>query len=84
MYDDLAPPGQDSRWDIFADFHKYLEQRFPLVYVLLETSPDASHGRIYPATSSCCIQLRTCMRWCIIGKVPTRRSSPYCSPPIKV
>ena len=34
MFDDLAPPGQDSRWDIFADFHEYLEQRFPLVYVL--------------------------------------------------
>ena len=31
MYDDLLPPGQDDRWDIFADFHAYLEQRFPLV-----------------------------------------------------
>lgn len=33
MYDDLKPPGQDSRWGIFADFHVYLEQRFPKMYV---------------------------------------------------
>ena len=31
-YDDLAPPGQDERWEIFEDLHAYLEQRFPLVY----------------------------------------------------
>ena len=51
MYDDLAPPGQDSRWDIFADFHTYLEQRFPLVYVAPQISPDASHECIYLATA---------------------------------
>ena len=33
MYDDLLPPGQDSRWDVFADFHVYLEQRFPKMHV---------------------------------------------------
>lgn len=33
MYDDLKPPGEDSRWDVFGDFHTYLEQRFPKVYV---------------------------------------------------
>lgn len=35
MYDDLKPPGEDSRWDIFADLHLYLANRFPRVYVLL-------------------------------------------------
>ena len=34
-YDDLAPPGQDERWEIFGKLHAYLEQRFPLVYVSL-------------------------------------------------
>lgn len=42
MFDDLAPPGEDSRWDIFADFHEYLERRFPLVCVL-QTLWRASH-----------------------------------------
>ena len=32
-FDDLKPPGQDPRWDIFASFHEYLEKTFPLVYV---------------------------------------------------
>ena len=32
-YDDLAPPGQDERWEIFGTLHAYLEQRFPLVCV---------------------------------------------------
>lgn len=30
-YDDLLPVGQDSRWDIFAELHTYLEISFPLV-----------------------------------------------------
>lgn len=30
-YDDLLPVGQDSRWDIFAELHTYLETSFPLV-----------------------------------------------------
>ena len=32
-YDDLAPPGSDERWEIFAKLHSYLGERFPLVYV---------------------------------------------------
>lgn len=30
-YDDLKPVGEDSRWDIFADLHEYLEKTFPTV-----------------------------------------------------
>lgn len=33
MYDDLKPPGQDERWEIFSVLHAYLEAKFPLVYV---------------------------------------------------
>lgn len=35
MYDDLPPPGQDPRWEIFGELHRYLEQQFPLVYAFL-------------------------------------------------
>jgi Gly-Xaa carboxypeptidase len=30
-FDDMKLVGEDSRWDIFADFHAYLEETFPLV-----------------------------------------------------
>lgn len=30
-YDDMKLVGDDSRWDIFVDFHDYLEKTFPLV-----------------------------------------------------
>ena|SRR5579859_4575348 len=30
-FDDMGPVGIDPRWDIFQDFHNYLEQTFPLM-----------------------------------------------------
>lgn len=33
MFDDIGEPGEDARWDVFADFHLFLESRFPLMYV---------------------------------------------------
>jgi Gly-Xaa carboxypeptidase len=30
-FDDMGDVGVDPRWDIFVDFHKYLELTFPLV-----------------------------------------------------
>lgn len=30
-FDDMGDVGKDPRWDIFGDFHKYLEKSFPLV-----------------------------------------------------
>jgi Gly-Xaa carboxypeptidase len=30
-YDDMKLVGDDPRWDIFVDFHDYLEKTFPLV-----------------------------------------------------
>ena len=38
MFDDIGEPGEDPRWDIFADFHSYLERRFPLMYASFYTS----------------------------------------------
>ena len=29
--DDMGIPGEDPKWDIFAELHAYLESRFPLV-----------------------------------------------------
>ena len=30
-FDDMGKVGEDSRWDVFVDFHAYLEKTFPLV-----------------------------------------------------
>lgn len=30
-FDDMGKVGEDDRWDIFVDFHAYLEETFPLV-----------------------------------------------------
>ena len=30
-FDDMGEVGEDDRWDIFKDFHAYLEKTFPLV-----------------------------------------------------
>lgn len=30
-FDDMRKVGEDDRWDIFKDFHVYLEKTFPLV-----------------------------------------------------
>ncbi|KAI0742034.1 carboxypeptidase S [Daedaleopsis nitida] len=47
MYDDLAPPGQDERWEIFADLHVYLEQRFPLVHKTLRKTHVNKYALVY-------------------------------------
>ncbi|CZR67796.1 related to CPS1-Gly-X carboxypeptidase YSCS precursor [Phialocephala subalpina] len=43
-FDDMGPVGNDTRWDIFKDFHKYLEETFPLVYSKLEFTPINTYG----------------------------------------
>lgn len=30
-FDDMGPVEEDSRWDIFKEFHAYLEESFPLL-----------------------------------------------------
>ncbi|KAJ8474417.1 hypothetical protein ONZ51_g7230 [Trametes cubensis] len=46
-YDDLAPPGQDERWEIFEDLHAYLEQRFPLVHQNLNKTHVNKFALVY-------------------------------------
>lgn len=41
-YDDLKPPGDDSRWEIFLELHEYLEKRFPLVCVMINLMTSQS------------------------------------------
>ncbi|KAG4431029.1 hypothetical protein IFR05_013487 [Cadophora sp. M221] len=43
-FDNMGKVGNDSRWDIFKDFHKYLEDTFPRVYSELEFTPINTHG----------------------------------------
>ncbi|KAI0664206.1 carboxypeptidase S [Cubamyces menziesii] len=37
-YEDLAPVGEDSRWDVFGELHEYLEKTFPRVYSSLNVT----------------------------------------------
>jgi Gly-Xaa carboxypeptidase len=30
-FDDMGKVGEDPRWDVFIEFHEYLEKTFPLV-----------------------------------------------------
>ncbi|KAL4252052.1 peptidase M20A family protein [Abortiporus biennis] len=46
-YDDLKPPGQDSRWDIYDDFHAYLEQKFPLFHSTLKKTNVNKYALVY-------------------------------------
>ncbi|KAI0742053.1 carboxypeptidase S [Daedaleopsis nitida] len=46
-YDDLAPPGQDERWEIFGELHAYLEQRFPLVHKDLRKTHVNKYALVY-------------------------------------
>lgn len=41
-FDNMGAVGNDSRWDIFVDFHSYLLSSFPLVFVA--QSPDRHVG----------------------------------------
>ena len=31
-FDDMGPVGEDPRWDVFGEFHDFLERTFPRVY----------------------------------------------------
>ncbi|PIL25219.1 hypothetical protein GSI_13108 [Ganoderma sinense ZZ0214-1] len=46
-YDDLAPPGSDERWEIFAQLHAYLEKRFPLVHANLQKTHVNKYALVY-------------------------------------
>ncbi|KAB5515506.1 hypothetical protein GE09DRAFT_1013130 [Coniochaeta sp. 2T2.1] len=46
-FDDLGAIGDDKRWDVFYDFHKYLEDTFPLIYKHLKVEKVNTHGLLY-------------------------------------
>ncbi|TFK92589.1 carboxypeptidase S [Polyporus arcularius HHB13444] len=46
-YDDLAPPGQDERWEIFGQLHAYLTDRFPLVHASLRKTHVNKYALVY-------------------------------------
>lgn len=46
-FDDLGPIGQDPRWDVFYDFHAYLEKTFPLIHERLLVEKVNTHGLLY-------------------------------------
>jgi len=46
-FDDLGPIGQDPRWDVFYDFHAYLEKTFPLIHERLVVEKVNTHGLLY-------------------------------------
>ncbi|KAH9921729.1 carboxypeptidase S [Epithele typhae] len=46
-YDDLKPPGQDERWEIFGELHAYLETRFPLVHANLRKTHVNKFALVY-------------------------------------
>ncbi|KAG2125028.1 hypothetical protein DEU56DRAFT_825962 [Suillus clintonianus] len=46
-YDDLGTPEEDPRWEIFNDFHTYIEQRFPKVHATLQQTKVATYALVY-------------------------------------
>ncbi|KAM6496948.1 carboxypeptidase S [Amanita muscaria] len=46
-YDDLAPVGEDSRWEKFSGFHDYLLGAFPKSHATLELTKVNTYGLLY-------------------------------------
>jgi Gly-Xaa carboxypeptidase len=46
-FDDLGVIGEDPRWDVFYDFHRYLEKTFPLIHSQLLVEKVNTHGLLY-------------------------------------
>jgi len=45
-FDDMKPVGEEPRFDIFADFHEYLEKTFPLVWSKLDITKVNTYGLV--------------------------------------
>lgn len=45
-FDDLGAIGEDSRWDIFAKFHEYLEHEYPSVYSTFDVTKIETYGLV--------------------------------------
>ena len=45
-FDDMGPVGEDPRWDVFSEFHEFLELAFPRVYDLQKYWFDFRYERL--------------------------------------
>ncbi|THU99095.1 carboxypeptidase S [Dendrothele bispora CBS 962.96] len=46
-YDNLLPVGQDERWNVFRDFHDFLESSFPRIYLSLQVTRVNTYGLVF-------------------------------------
>ncbi|KAJ7155550.1 hypothetical protein C8R43DRAFT_884619 [Mycena crocata] len=47
VFDAMPPVGQDPRWDVFAPFHDYLLEAFPLVHSTLSLTKVNTYGLLF-------------------------------------
>ncbi|ORY30169.1 putative carboxypeptidase s precursor [Naematelia encephala] len=47
VYDGMGEPGEDERWDIFGEFHEYLEESYPLVHKHLTRTKLDTWGLVF-------------------------------------
>ncbi|KAF7366779.1 Gly-X carboxypeptidase [Mycena sanguinolenta] len=47
VFDGMSAVGEDERWDVFAPFHDYLSDAFPLVHETLELTKVNTYGLLY-------------------------------------
>ncbi|KAL2267881.1 hypothetical protein VTJ83DRAFT_5158 [Remersonia thermophila] len=46
-FDDLGAIGEDPRWDVFYNFHRYLQETFPRIHQQLQVEKVNTHGLLY-------------------------------------
>ncbi|KAL2140428.1 hypothetical protein VTI28DRAFT_3811 [Corynascus sepedonium] len=46
-FDDLGVIGEDPRWDVFYNFHAFLEKTFPRIHEQLQVEKINTHGLLY-------------------------------------
>ncbi|ORX40185.1 putative carboxypeptidase s precursor [Kockovaella imperatae] len=47
VFDEMGEPGEDPKWEIFHDLHRYLEQSYPLVHEHLKLTKVDTIGLVY-------------------------------------
>ncbi|KAJ7767422.1 hypothetical protein DFH07DRAFT_808483 [Mycena maculata] len=52
VFDAMPPVGQDARWEVFAPFHDYLLDAFPLVHATLSLTKVNTYGLLFEWTGS--------------------------------
>ncbi|KAJ6493651.1 hypothetical protein C8R47DRAFT_1119247 [Mycena vitilis] len=55
-YDDMQSVGQDPRWNIFQQFHDYLESAFPSLYSSLRVTKVNTYGLVFHWEGSTSLQ----------------------------